>query len=90
MAFPQPPGLLPAEVAFLCEMEQVTVIPRQRLDRLDLLGVSRFPLQHLRCGAYLGQHPDSFSDNATMRNRVLRNLSFLLKERHYPSGLRSC
>ncbi|KIW55688.1 hypothetical protein PV05_04419 [Exophiala xenobiotica] len=44
MAFPQPPGLLPAEVAFLCEMEQVTVIPRQRLDRLDLLGGSTKPL----------------------------------------------
>lgn len=41
MAFPHPAGLLPAEVAFLCEMEQVTIIPRQRLERLDLLGVSR-------------------------------------------------
>ncbi|KAJ9650272.1 DNA replication protein psf2 [Neophaeococcomyces mojaviensis] len=38
MAFPHRPGLLPAEVAFLCEMELVTIIPRQRLDRLDLLG----------------------------------------------------
>ncbi|KIW19862.1 hypothetical protein PV08_00437 [Exophiala spinifera] len=38
MAFPHAPGLLPAEVAFLCEMEQITVVPRQRLDRLDLLG----------------------------------------------------
>ncbi|OAG43947.1 hypothetical protein AYO21_01799 [Fonsecaea monophora] len=37
-AFPHPPGLLPAEVAFLCEMEQVTILPRQRLERLDLLG----------------------------------------------------
>ncbi|OQU95452.1 hypothetical protein CLAIMM_01656 isoform 1 [Cladophialophora immunda] len=37
-AFPHPPGLLPAEIAFLCEMEQVTIIPRQRLERLDLLG----------------------------------------------------
>lgn len=44
MAFPQPPGLLPTEVAFLCEMEQVTIVPRQRLDRLDLLGVSPPPL----------------------------------------------
>lgn len=40
MAFPHAPGLLPAEVAFLCEMELVTIIPRQRLERLDLLGVS--------------------------------------------------
>ncbi|KIX02362.1 uncharacterized protein Z518_08303 [Rhinocladiella mackenziei CBS 650.93] len=44
MAFPHPRGLLPAEVAFLCEMEQVTVIPRQRLDRLDLLGGPTRPL----------------------------------------------
>lgn len=40
MAFPHPPGLLPTEVAFLCEMELVTIVPRQRLERLDLLGVS--------------------------------------------------
>ncbi|OAP59963.1 hypothetical protein AYL99_04965 [Fonsecaea erecta] len=37
-AFPHPPGLSPAEVAFLCEMEQVTILPRQRLERLDLVG----------------------------------------------------
>lgn len=47
MAFPHPPGLLPNEIAFLCEMELVTVLPRQRLERLDLLGVSRpAPTQH--------------------------------------------
>lgn len=40
MALPLPPGLTPAEVTFLCEMELVTVIPRQRLESLDLLGVS--------------------------------------------------
>ena len=40
MALPLPPGLTPLEVAFLCEMELVTVIPRQRLEGLDLLGVS--------------------------------------------------
>lgn len=40
MAFPHPAGLLPAEVAFLCEMELVSIVPRQRLERLDLLGVS--------------------------------------------------
>ena len=40
MAFPHQTGLLPTEVAFLCEMELVTIIPRQRLERLDLLGVS--------------------------------------------------
>jgi hypothetical protein len=40
MALPLPAGLTPMEVAFLCEMEMVTVIPRQRLESLDLLGVS--------------------------------------------------
>jgi GINS complex subunit 2 len=39
MAFPHPIGLQSSEVAFLCEMELVTIIPRQRLERLDLLGV---------------------------------------------------
>ncbi|KAH7094652.1 GINS complex subunit Psf2 [Paraphoma chrysanthemicola] len=38
MALPLPPGLTPSEIAFLCEMELVTVIPRQRLEGLDLLG----------------------------------------------------
>ena len=40
MALPLSPGLTPAETAFLCEMEMVTVIPRQRLEGLNLLGVS--------------------------------------------------
>lgn len=39
MAFPLSSGLLPTEVAFLCEMELVTIVPRQRLERLELLGV---------------------------------------------------
>ncbi|KAF2142590.1 uncharacterized protein K452DRAFT_350902 [Aplosporella prunicola CBS 121167] len=38
MALPLPPGLTPAETAFLCEMELVTVLPRQRLESLELLG----------------------------------------------------
>ncbi|CZT16968.1 related to PSF2 Part of GINS, replication multiprotein complex [Ramularia collo-cygni] len=38
MALPLEPGLSPNEVGFLCEMELVTVIPRQRLDALELLG----------------------------------------------------
>ncbi|EPE31032.1 hypothetical protein GLAREA_03999 [Glarea lozoyensis ATCC 20868] len=38
MALPLPPGLTPAEVAFLCEMEMVTVVPRQQLKSHDLLG----------------------------------------------------
>ncbi|KAH7031296.1 DNA replication complex GINS protein PSF2 [Microdochium trichocladiopsis] len=37
MALPLPPGLVPAEVAFVCEMELVTVVPRQRLEPIDLL-----------------------------------------------------
>jgi hypothetical protein len=40
MAFPNAPGLTPPEIAFICEMELVTIVPRQRLERLDLLGVS--------------------------------------------------
>ncbi|KAF6833866.1 DNA replication complex GINS protein PSF2 [Colletotrichum plurivorum] len=40
MALPLPPGLVPAEVAFLCEMELVTIVPRQRLESIDLLSVS--------------------------------------------------
>ncbi|MCJ1421369.1 DNA replication protein psf2 [Xylographa parallela] len=45
MALTLPPGLTPPEVAFLCEMELVTVIPRQRLEGLDLLGGPILPLQ---------------------------------------------
>ncbi|KAI4163308.1 MAG: hypothetical protein LQ342_003043 [Letrouitia transgressa] len=41
MAHPLPPGLTPPESAFLCEMEQVTVVPRQRLEGLELLGRQR-------------------------------------------------
>jgi hypothetical protein len=40
MALPLPAGLVPSEVAFLCEMELVTVVPRQRLESIQLLGVS--------------------------------------------------
>lgn len=40
MAFPLPRGLTPSEITFLCEMEMVTVVPRQRLEGLDLLEVS--------------------------------------------------
>ncbi|KAF2461701.1 hypothetical protein BDY21DRAFT_360770 [Lineolata rhizophorae] len=38
MALPLPRGLTPAEVAFTCEMELVTIVPRQRLEALELLG----------------------------------------------------
>lgn len=40
MALPLPSGLTPSEVSFLCEMELVTVVPRQRLESIDLLTVS--------------------------------------------------
>ena len=39
MAQTAPPGLLPTEIAFLCEMEPVTIIPRERFSSLKLLGV---------------------------------------------------
>ncbi|KAK4146006.1 GINS complex protein-domain-containing protein [Dichotomopilus funicola] len=38
MALPLPSGLTHAEVAFVAEMELVTVVPRQRLESIDLLG----------------------------------------------------
>ncbi|KAF2690864.1 DNA replication complex GINS protein PSF2 [Lentithecium fluviatile CBS 122367] len=44
MALPLPPGLTPPEIAFLCEMELVTIIPRQRLEALELLGGPLKPL----------------------------------------------
>ncbi|GAB7365257.1 hypothetical protein MBLNU230_g6340t1 [Neophaeotheca triangularis] len=44
MALQLNPGLTPSEVGFLCEMELVTVIPRQRLDALELLGGPTQPL----------------------------------------------
>nr|OQO18787.1 hypothetical protein B0A51_13759 [Rachicladosporium sp. CCFEE 5018] len=44
MALPLPPGLTPAETGFLCEMELVTVIPRQRLESLELMGGPTQPL----------------------------------------------
>ncbi|EGC42681.1 DNA replication complex GINS protein psf2 [Histoplasma capsulatum var. duboisii H88] len=44
MAFPLPRGITPPEIAFLCEMEMVTVIPRQRLEGLELLGGTVPPL----------------------------------------------
>lgn len=40
MALPLPSGLVPSEVAFLCEMELITVVPRQRLGSIELLAVS--------------------------------------------------
>lgn len=39
MALPLQQGLITSEVAFLCEMELVSIVPRQRLDSIDLLSV---------------------------------------------------
>ena len=49
MALPLQAGLTPMEVAFLCEMEMVTVVPRQRLESLNLLSVGSpkfYPTKH--------------------------------------------
>jgi GINS complex subunit 2 len=40
MAFPLPRGMTPAEIELIAEMEMVTVVPRQQLEGLELLGVS--------------------------------------------------
>ncbi|KAK5624930.1 hypothetical protein RRF57_000646 [Xylaria bambusicola] len=37
MALPLPSGLVPTEVAFLCEMEIITIVPRQRLESIPML-----------------------------------------------------
>ncbi|EPS28134.1 DNA replication complex GINS protein psf2 [Penicillium oxalicum] len=44
MAFPLPRGIIASEIAFLAEMETVTVVPRQRLEGLELLGGPVEPL----------------------------------------------
>ncbi|KAJ5994015.1 DNA replication complex GINS protein psf2 [Penicillium sp. IBT 35674x] len=44
MAFPFPQGIAPSEIAFLAEMEMVTIVPRQRLEGLELLGGPVEPL----------------------------------------------
>ncbi|KAH7150514.1 GINS complex protein-domain-containing protein [Dactylonectria estremocensis] len=40
MALPLPTGLVPSEVSFLSEMELITVVPRQRLESINLLSGS--------------------------------------------------
>ncbi|KAI1002195.1 hypothetical protein K3495_g6005 [Podosphaera aphanis] len=45
MALPLQTGLTPKEVAFLCEMEMITIKPRQRLESLQLLGGSTAALR---------------------------------------------
>ncbi|KAK1752240.1 GINS complex protein-domain-containing protein [Echria macrotheca] len=45
MALPLPPGLTHSEVSFLAEMELVTVVPRQRLESIELLSGKTPPLR---------------------------------------------
>ncbi|KAK4671905.1 DNA replication protein psf2 [Podospora pseudoanserina] len=45
MALPLPLGLTHSEVAFVAEMELVTVVPRQRLESIDLLSGKTPPLR---------------------------------------------
>ena len=47
MAFPLQRGLTPPEIEFLSEMELVTVVPRQRLEGLELLSVSEICTPHV-------------------------------------------
>ncbi|PWY84682.1 GINS complex, PSF2 component [Aspergillus sclerotioniger CBS 115572] len=44
MAFLLPRGITPPEISFLAEMEMVTILPRQRLEGLELLGGPVEPL----------------------------------------------
>lgn len=53
MALPLPQGLVPSEVAFLCEMELVTVVPRQRLESIELLSVGQLSSPNYNCLALL-------------------------------------
>ncbi|KKK17984.1 hypothetical protein P175DRAFT_0462103 [Aspergillus ochraceoroseus IBT 24754] len=44
MAFPLQRGITPPEISFLAEMEMVSIVPRQRLEGLELLGGPVEPL----------------------------------------------
>jgi hypothetical protein len=83
MALPLPPGLTPMEVAFLCEMEMVTVIPRQKLESLSLLGVRSSPPTP-RSFFQLCLHSTDKS-----RHRALPTLSARHIGLHFRSGLLS-
>lgn len=71
MALPLAPGLTPPEVAFLCEMELVTVIPRQRLPSLELLAVSWYSKSKIqRTKANLDQIGPNSSCRAAFSNPI--------------------
>jgi hypothetical protein len=63
MALPLPPGLTPLEIAFLCEMELVTIVPRQRLEGLELLGVCNAPQTPRRISPGAGPYTYTFGDS---------------------------
>jgi hypothetical protein len=86
MALPLPPGLTPTEVAFLCEMEMVTVIPRQRLETLNLLSVT-LPLQPRVPQISPPFLPPTLTDNR--KSRAQRHPSDHHTVRLSPSGLPS-
>jgi hypothetical protein len=86
MALPLPPGLAPTEVAFLCEMEMVTVIPRQRLETLNLLSVT-LPLQPRDPQISPPFFPPTLADNR--KSRAQRHPSDHHTVRLSPSGLPS-
>lgn len=77
MAFPLARGITPPEIAFLAEMEQVTVVPRQRLEGLELLSVSeRYRIE-----------PSLHTQLTNSTSRDPSTLSCLLAAQLFPSGL---
>lgn len=79
MAHPLPPGLTPSEVSFLCEMEMVTVVPRGRLDGIELLSV-RTPPPLSASYPFFPVHLVS-----TTSVIVIETLTFLIRAPHLPS-----
>lgn len=86
MALPLPAGLIPSEVAFLCEMELVTVVPRQKLDSIALLSVSSRSILRRQPNCLLLELIVSFSQGPTPNLRPPRReniplwLALLLKK----------
>lgn len=72
MAFPLPRGITPPEIAFLAEMEMVTILPRQRLEGLELLGVSRGPTALLRCAVEIAIFPNMSCVRGDPRRGIAR------------------
>ncbi|BCS08936.1 DNA replication protein psf2 [Aspergillus luchuensis] len=64
MAFPLPRGITPPEISFLAEMEMVTILPRQRLEGLELLGGPVSPSSHPDAPPSHSGSPSSSNANA--------------------------